>query len=162
MHHTPTTEKVTSMAFSWDFVTHDFFYQVNELVCQNSSPAITFNRSFASSADHSNQKQSASWSPSYSGVQNFHTAMAQSTNILQNILIYIQKDATLHSSFYLETALHVSGGTFTHHQDANNCIYSIWCLSQRYCYLPLSWKSWNWSECAVGGICHPQNTQTKV
>ena len=34
----------------------------------------------------------------------------------KNILIYIQQDATLHSLFYLETALHVSGGTFTHHQ----------------------------------------------
>jgi len=22
----------------------------------------------------------------------------------------------------------------------------------RYCYLPLSWKSWNWFECAVGGV----------
>jgi hypothetical protein len=27
----------------------------------------------------------------------------------------IQQDATLHSLFYLETALHVSGGTITHH-----------------------------------------------
>jgi hypothetical protein len=34
----------------------------------------------------------------------------------KNILIYIQQDATLHSLFYLETALHVSGGTTTHHQ----------------------------------------------
>ena len=34
-----------------------------------------------------------------------------------NILIYIQQDAKLHSSFYLETALHVSGGTITHHQE---------------------------------------------
>jgi hypothetical protein len=25
-------------------------------------------------------------------------------------------------------------------------------LSHRYCYLPLSWKSWNWFECAVGGV----------
>jgi hypothetical protein len=33
-----------------------------------------------------------------------------------NIPIYIQQDATLHSLFYLETALHVSGGTITHHQ----------------------------------------------
>jgi hypothetical protein len=33
-----------------------------------------------------------------------------------NILIYIQQDATLNSLFYLETALHVSGGTITHHQ----------------------------------------------
>jgi len=25
-------------------------------------------------------------------------------------------------------------------------------LSHRYCYLPLSWKSWNWFECTVGGV----------
>jgi hypothetical protein len=34
-----------------------------------------------------------------------------------NILIYIQQDATLHSLFYLETALHVLGGTSTHDQE---------------------------------------------
>ena len=34
-----------------------------------------------------------------------------------NILIYITQHATLHSLFYLETALHVSGGTTTHHQE---------------------------------------------
>jgi len=34
-----------------------------------------------------------------------------------NIPIYIQQDAKLHSLFYLETALHVSGGTSTHHQE---------------------------------------------
>ena len=37
--------------------------------------------------------------------------------MLQIILIYVQQDATLHSLFYLETALHVSGGTSTHHQE---------------------------------------------
>jgi hypothetical protein len=37
-------------------------------------------------------------------------------------------------------------------RSANNCICSIWYLSHRYCYLPLSWKSWNWFECAVGGV----------
>jgi len=31
--------------------------------------------------------------------------------------IYIQQDATLHTLFYLKTALHVSGGTSTHHQE---------------------------------------------
>jgi hypothetical protein len=35
---------------------------------------------------------------------------------LKYIAIYIQQDATLHSLFYLQTALHVSGGTTTHHQ----------------------------------------------
>jgi len=34
-----------------------------------------------------------------------------------NIIIYIQQDATLHNIFYLETALHVSGGTITHYQE---------------------------------------------
>ena len=34
-----------------------------------------------------------------------------------NILIYVQQDAMLHSLSYLETALHVSGGISTHHQE---------------------------------------------
>jgi hypothetical protein len=33
------------------------------------------------------------------------------------MLIYIQQGATLHSFLYLETALHVSGGNSTHHQE---------------------------------------------
>jgi hypothetical protein len=36
--------------------------------------------------------------------------------LANSIPIYIQQDAKLHSFLYLETALHVSGGTFTHHQ----------------------------------------------
>jgi hypothetical protein len=36
---------------------------------------------------------------------------------LKNILTSIQQDATLHSLFYLETALHASGGTITQHQE---------------------------------------------
>jgi hypothetical protein len=43
---------------------------------------------------------------------NFHGSVHR-----KNIPIYIQQDATLHSLFYLETALHVSGGTITHHQE---------------------------------------------
>jgi len=34
-----------------------------------------------------------------------------------SILIYVKRDATLHSLFYLETALNVSGGTTTHNQE---------------------------------------------
>src|SRR5215475_14954331 len=41
-------------------------------------------------------------------------------------------------------------------RSAYTCIYSIWYLSHRYCYLPLSWKSWNRFRCAVGGVRHPQ------
>jgi hypothetical protein len=45
-------------------------------------------------------------------------------------------------------------------RSAYNCIYSIWYLSQhRYCYLPQSWKSWNWFECAVGGVRVYHNVQ---
>jgi hypothetical protein len=42
--------------------------------------------------------------------------MHQKDLFFSYILIYIQQDATLHSLFYLETALHVLGGTSTHHQ----------------------------------------------
>jgi len=48
-------------------------------------------------------------------IKNFNKASEQLHSLL--ILIYIQQDATLHSVFYLETALHVSGGTITHHQE---------------------------------------------
>ena len=45
-------------------------------------------------------------------------------------------------------------------RSANTCVYSIWYLSHRYCYLPLSWKRWNWFECTVSGLRHPQHTET--
>jgi hypothetical protein len=38
-------------------------------------------------------------------------------NVTLCILIYVQQDATLHSIFYLETVLQVSGGTTTHHKE---------------------------------------------
>jgi len=31
--------------------------------------------------------------------------------------MYMQQDATLHSLFYLETALHALGGTYNNHQE---------------------------------------------
>jgi hypothetical protein len=40
-----------------------------------------------------------------------------SRNLTIYILIYIQQDGTLHSLFYLETALHVSAGNTTNHQE---------------------------------------------
>jgi len=45
-------------------------------------------------------------------------------NTYEKILLYIQQDATLHSLFYLETALHVSGGTTTHHQEGKKTVYT--------------------------------------
>ena len=35
----------------------------------------------------------------------------------KNIPIYVQQDAKLNSLFYMETALHVSDGASTHHQE---------------------------------------------
>ena len=43
--------------------------------------------------------------------------MAPAAKIIFFILIYIQQDTKLHSLFYLETALHVSGSTTNHHQE---------------------------------------------
>jgi hypothetical protein len=50
---------------------------------------------------------------------------------------------------YLENALHVSDGTSTRHQELIQLYLQHLILSQRYCYLPLSWESWNRFECAV-------------
>jgi hypothetical protein len=64
-------------------------------------------------------------------------------------------------SLYPETALHVSGGTSTHYQERIQLyVQHLVFVTHRYCYLPISWKSWNWFECAVGGVRHPQHTQT--
>jgi hypothetical protein len=45
------------------------------------------------------------------------TAVAASGLTFVSWLQSCQQDATLHSLFYLETTLHVSGGTTTHHQE---------------------------------------------
>ena len=71
--------------------------------------------------------------------------------IVSILLIYFQQDATLHSVFSCGKLLYmfrvvfppIIGSTY-------NCIYGIWYLSNRYCYLPLLWKGWNWFERGVG------------
>jgi len=56
-----------------------------------------------------------------------------------NILIYIQQDATLRSLFYLETAVHVSGGTSTHHQEITVILKNIYIYIFIYiCKTPVS------------------------
>ena len=37
-------------------------------------------------------------------------------------------------------------------RNTHNRIYSIWYLLNRYCYLPLLWKSCNWFEWGVGNV----------
>jgi hypothetical protein len=65
------------------------------------------------------------------------------------IFLYIQQDATLHSLFYLETALHVSGGTSTHHQEHKQL-----CLQHPLFVTLLLLPA------AIVEVRHPQHTQT--
>jgi hypothetical protein len=46
----------------------------------------------------------------------FPLYLTEKTQYIKSVLIYIQKDETLYSLFYLETTLHVSGSTITPHQ----------------------------------------------
>jgi hypothetical protein len=79
--------------------------------------------SFCYKAHFRNQRNRAlSWSLITHGnmkenKRNFCEFNVNESVLLNNILIYIQQDAMLHSLFYLETALHVSGGTTTHYQE---------------------------------------------
>jgi hypothetical protein len=77
---------------------------------------------------------------------------------IANIFQYISNKIQLYTLYlYLESALHVSGVTSTQHQERMQLYLQNLVLSHRYCYLPLSWKSWNWFECALGGVRHPQH-----
>jgi hypothetical protein len=72
------------------------------------------------------------------------------SNKIQRYTIYL----------YLETALHVSGAISTHHQERIQLYLHHLVTVTPYCFLLLSWKSWNRFECAVGDVHHPQHTQT--
>jgi hypothetical protein len=58
------------------------------------------------------------------------------------ILIYIQQDATLHSLIISGNCSTCFGWYLHPSSGAHTTIHSIWDLSHRYCYLPLSWKIW--------------------
>ena len=67
------------------------------------------------------------------------------------ILVYFKQDATLHSLFISGKLLYIFRVVSPLIlRSTHNCIYSIWYLLNRYCYLALCWKSWNWSECGEG------------
>ena len=53
------------------------------------------------------------------------------------------------TQFILSGNCSTSFGQYHHPSSgAQTTVYSTWYLSHHYCYLPLSWKSWNWFECA--------------
>ena len=100
------------------------------------------------------------------------------TEIYSIILIYIQQDASLHSLFYLETALHVLGGTITHHHHLHHHHYWLdspwWALAffRSFAHLSLSrspiirsannciYSVWYLSHCYCLCVRHSQHTQT--
>jgi hypothetical protein len=71
-----------------------------------------------------------------------------------NIVIHIQQDTTLHSLFFCKLLYMFRVVPPPIIRSTYKCIYSVWYLSHRYRYLPLSWKGWNRYECAVGGVRH--------
>jgi len=76
-----------------------------------------------------------------------------------NILIYIQQDATLHSLFYLETALHVSGGTSTQHQKRKQLYLQHLIFVTPLLLFVTIVEELELVGCAVGGVRHPQHNQ---
>jgi hypothetical protein len=62
------------------------------------------------------------------------------------IPIYIQQDATLHSLFYLETALHVSAGTTTYHQERKQLYLQHLVVVTPLLLSAAIVESWNWFE----------------
>jgi len=73
-----------------------------------------------------------------------------------NIITYIQQDVTLHSLFYLETAIHVSGGTIIHHQERKQ-LYLQHLVFATPLLLPAAIVE-ELELFAVGGVRHPQYT----
>jgi hypothetical protein len=53
------------------------------------------------------------------------------------------------SVFIAINALHISGGSSAHHQELKT-VYTAPLFVEFFCFLPLSWVSWNWFACAVG------------
>jgi hypothetical protein len=78
------------------------------------------------------------------------------------IPIYIQQDATLHSLFYLETALHISGGTSIYHQERKQMYLQHLVFVTPLFLSAAIVEELETFEGAVGGLRHPQHTQTGV
>jgi len=62
----------------------------------------------------------------------------------------------------MDTAIHVSGGTITHHQERKQLYLQHLVFVTPLLLSAAIVDSWNRFECAVGGVRHPQHTQTSV
>ena len=70
--------------------------------------------------------------------------------ILQLFILIFPMRCNITQLIYLwKTVLHISGVISTHHQHIQLYLQYL-VLVNGYCYLPLLWKSWSWSDCGVG------------
>jgi hypothetical protein len=76
------------------------------------------------------------------------------------IPIYIQQNATLHSLFISGNCSKYFGWYFHPSSGAHTTVSTTSGIFRTFTANWLSWKSWNRFECAVGGVHHPQHTQT--
>jgi hypothetical protein len=76
----------------------------------------------------------------------------------KNILIYIQQDATLRCLFYLETALHVSGGNTTHDQERKQLFLEHLVFVRRL-LLPAATAGYPVSKCRLHGASYSDYTE---
>jgi hypothetical protein len=88
----------------------------------------------------------------------FLRGMCHGKTLSPNSVTCIQKDATLHSLFYLETALHVSGGTTTHHQESK-LLYLQHLVFVTPLLLPAAQTSSNFFTIAAGSSNGVTNTR---
>jgi hypothetical protein len=76
---------------------------------------------------------------------------------IAGIFQYISNNMQRYTVYlYLETALRVSGGTSTHHQERIR-IYRIWYLSHRYCYRQVAGTVWQILNAVDTVVCAPDD-----
>jgi hypothetical protein len=66
---------------------------------------------------------------------------------LESMSVIDQQDATSFSFYALQTALHVSGDTCTHHQERELTVITVSGTDRTVCYLPLSLRNQNATCC---------------
>ena len=84
------------------------------------------------------------WKASPSSCQKHCILLTFRGPCIENVFLSIT-NKTQHYTFYLFlwNALNVSGRSSVHHQELKTVYTASGTLSNLYCYLPLSWNSWN-------------------
>jgi hypothetical protein len=90
---------------------------------------------------HKNFNTSRTVSGLYSGV---HISSLGQSNGCMDVSITVQQDASIYSLLYFCKLLYICRVVNPPIiRSTYNCNYSIWHWSNRLCYLPLWWRSWN-------------------